>query len=483
MRIHILATILVLSVTCKVMAGSLFGNISGLEVKNILDAGVKKGDYVYVDDIIYYLPEISSKELKPNLWKSGTIPIVFDDKIKQSNRDKFLNYCKDWSANTPLECVIRTDEIEFLTVLEHSGNGCGGSNNSNAWVSCSTLGSGRNQRMEIFVDHWNNKGLVQHELGHTIGFIHEQSRPDRDLYLQIKWQNIEEGRVAQFYISPSDIFTEYDYLSIMHYNNCTFSANTSCNQNTTDLWTMEPRPCSVDGRVGGSVITDKDLESVRRAYGSKLHNSVNLIQSSELCGVSTYSKPIVDKLCDEADCLASGVEYSRKEVLSFDVCLGLVSIDYVDSLKRKCSENLNKEFIDIWDDKDPFSCGIGQTLWEHWVECGCSIQSIENTCYDYNSTLNISALMETINGDNDDLKPAARLLAKSIKWKENGFFSDQNVRSLNEVLLMQGKETNDIEIVKKVMIELRVLSVLKRRKTSQGAILGKELERYLSSLK
>ncbi|KAL7442052.1 hypothetical protein ACHAXM_011279, partial [Skeletonema potamos] len=74
------------------------------------------------------------------------------------------------------------------------------------------------------------KGIIQHEFMHALGLVHEQSRPDRDQYVTILWDNIEDLRQRpQFEIhgGSETLDSPYDYSSVMHYKDDAFAkANT-----------------------------------------------------------------------------------------------------------------------------------------------------------------------------------------------------------------------------------------------------------------
>ena len=65
---------------------------------------------------------------------------------------------------------------------------------------------------------------ILHELGHAIGFWHEQSRPDRDEYIRVLTENIASSQRSNFQIEEeiNSLGVGYDYNSVMHYNNDTF---------------------------------------------------------------------------------------------------------------------------------------------------------------------------------------------------------------------------------------------------------------------
>ncbi|XP_015279884.1 PREDICTED: meprin A subunit alpha-like, partial [Gekko japonicus] len=75
------------------------------------------------------------------------------------------------------------------------------------------------------------KDTVEHEVLHALGFYHEQSRSDRDDYVNIWWNEVIEGQTHNFnkYDDTfiTDLNTPYDYESVMHYGPYSFNKNSS----------------------------------------------------------------------------------------------------------------------------------------------------------------------------------------------------------------------------------------------------------------
>ena len=74
----------------------------------------------------------------------------------------------------------------------------------------------------------SSKGHAIHEIGHAIGLWHEHSRPDRDTYIDVFFDNIIETETDNFGKLSQDMFelvpnVGYDVESIMHYGPFAFS--------------------------------------------------------------------------------------------------------------------------------------------------------------------------------------------------------------------------------------------------------------------
>uniref|UniRef100_A0A0N4ZIU6 Metalloendopeptidase n=1 Tax=Parastrongyloides trichosuri TaxID=131310 RepID=A0A0N4ZIU6_PARTI len=75
----------------------------------------------------------------------------------------------------------------------------------------------------------NSVGIAIHETLHALGLNHEQIRGDRDEYITVNWENINPQQYDFFAVADSKQFTsygvEYDYGSIMHYDQLIASSN------------------------------------------------------------------------------------------------------------------------------------------------------------------------------------------------------------------------------------------------------------------
>ena len=114
------------------------------------------------------------------------------------------------------------------------------------------------QGLSLGATCFSSPGTVVHELGHAIGFLHEHSRPDRDDYIRINYENILPGHDhTQFdsynFTGISTQGLPYDYNSIMHYNN--------------DQSAVDPSRPTIQARdpniIVGRAIELSDLDKIR----------------------------------------------------------------------------------------------------------------------------------------------------------------------------------------------------------------------------
>jgi astacin len=101
-------------------------------------------------------------------------------------------------------------------------------------------------------------GNCIHELCHTLGMWHEQSREDRDDHIQIKWENIDERYIHNFnqHVNDGDDIGNYDYGSILHYGKDFFTKN-------GNLTIMTPHGEQIGQRIG---LSETDIETIKYMY-------------------------------------------------------------------------------------------------------------------------------------------------------------------------------------------------------------------------
>jgi hypothetical protein len=103
---------------------------------------------------------------------------------------------------------------------------------------------------------------IAHEIMHALGFIHEQNRADRDGFVYVNFEHIQDDYRRNFERLPDDFMqisglTGFDFNSLMIYHPSAFSKN--------DQPTMQPKNNSYEISPG-TQLSDFDIERINRAY-------------------------------------------------------------------------------------------------------------------------------------------------------------------------------------------------------------------------
>lgn len=154
-------------------------------VANAVDSSIEK-DYFESEFILGEERDNGRNAMRSpaNKWPNGIVPYRFGDGFIERERAAILNAMEVFRKKTCIKFNFkRSNQTEHI-VFKKSDAGCG-----------TLVGYKGNQSepIDVFLtDNCLNRcGAIQHELLHVLGLWHEQSRPDRDQYVEIIWDNIE----------------------------------------------------------------------------------------------------------------------------------------------------------------------------------------------------------------------------------------------------------------------------------------------------
>ncbi|XP_023232110.1 astacin-like metalloprotease toxin 5 isoform X1 [Centruroides sculpturatus] len=149
--------------------------------------------------------------LHHRVWDDGIIYYKFSPDLKIVRIFTLITIIDYIQLVTCLRFVYRRTEDNYIYIQE--GEGC----NSHVGKQ------GGRQILNLGSRCWN-LGIILHELCHAIGFYHEHTRPDRDKYIKILWDNIIDGNKTVFQINRFlKTCGTYSYDSIMHYGPTIFA--------------------------------------------------------------------------------------------------------------------------------------------------------------------------------------------------------------------------------------------------------------------
>lgn len=184
---------------------------------------------------------------KMQLWETNEIPFSIHNTLK--NPERVMRTIQYFNSHTPVKFVPYDGQPDSIVFVPGED------------LCLSYLGRVQGHQ-PIYLSDKCSEREIGHEILHALGFVHEQSRPDRDRYLRILWPNIQEQHQDQFMTVPEGLFEAlrerpFDYRSVMLYHAEAFAKQPG-------LLTLESLGQAIDPVASG--LSDEDLARIWLLY-------------------------------------------------------------------------------------------------------------------------------------------------------------------------------------------------------------------------
>ena len=200
------------------------------------------------------------------IWENKKIPYTISKKVPSTKVGFINNAIKTWQKYTCIRFVPYKHQDDYVEFVNEQG----------CWSSVGRIGG----RQKVGVGGCSASGYLVHEIGHTIGFWHEQSRPDRDNYITINRTNIHKQMLINFIKQKPNMIdyqgTQYNFASIMHYHRLTFSKHPrTCRKKKCFVITVKNKDAYArqgEPDIGQRIsLSEPDVEQAKRLYSCPGH--------------------------------------------------------------------------------------------------------------------------------------------------------------------------------------------------------------------
>jgi hypothetical protein len=207
------------------------------------------------------------------IWTGGNLYYTFSNNVSSAHQTAFIDGMNEWAMFAKLHFIPQTTQSNYFTIAD------GGTFQEGGLSAVGMVGG--QQFLSIGSNSWN-RATICHELGHTLGLVHEQQRSDRNSFVTILTNNIAPGSEGNFVLLTNSVNeSTYDFLSIMQYSRNEFSIS-----NTLD--TVEPLPAYMQyiNLMGQAdpILSASDRAGMAIVYGPPATPVTNIVVNTQDSG-------------------------------------------------------------------------------------------------------------------------------------------------------------------------------------------------------